>query len=120
MAQRCPSALKTQKDMERIKLTKREKKVIRALQTDTFDSLSPEDKHAVFSLQAEGLVIASWYEGGEVASAHLSLKGVHYMKENPKLRNPVNWIKLALVVALLNFVITIIFLISRFQVFCEK
>ena len=115
MAQRCPSALKTQKDMERIKLTKREKKVLRALQTDTFDSLSREDKHAVFSLQAEGLVIASWYEGGEVASAHLSLKGVHYMKENPKLRNPVNLLLLALatiLLTLLNVIILIVKLIK--------
>lgn len=106
--------------MERIKLTKREKKVLRALQTDTFDSLSPEDKHAVFSLQSKGLVRAYYCEGGDVADARLSLKGECYMEQNPKLRNPFNWIRLALVVALFNFVIIIFFFISRFQIFCKK
>lgn len=108
MAQRCPSALKTQKDMERIKLTKREKKVLRALQTDTFDSLSPEDKHAVFSLQSKGLVRAYYCEGGDVADARLSLKGECYMEQNPKLRNPFNWLLFVLVMILITLVNVII------------
>lgn len=106
----------TQKYMERIKLTKREKKVLIALQTDTFDQLSHDDKHAVFSLQAEGLVIASWYEGGEVADAHLSLKGAHYVKENPTLRNPFNWLLLVMIlnlIILVNLIILIVKLINR-------
>ena len=77
--------------MERIKLTKREKRVLRALSRQGFDALSEFDATAVRSLEHHGLVRGAYIEGGGVEDARLTTMGKEYLADNPKLRNPVDW-----------------------------
>ncbi len=104
MAHRCPSALKTQKNMERIKLTKREKDVLRTLQTKGSDGLSMFDKPAVRTLAEKGLVDAMFEEGGGVVDSKLSDMGIEYLRDYPDLKDPVNWTKIGVwVSAIIGF-----------------
>ena len=93
--------------MERIKLTKREKRVLRTLSRQGFDALSEFDATAVRSLDAQGLVRGAYLEGGGVEGARLTNMGKEYLADNPKLRNPVNWGKVAAIAAIVSIVVTI-------------
>ena len=86
--------------MERIKLSKGEKWVLRALSNQGFDALSEFDSAAVRSLDNKGLVRGAYTEGGGMEAARLTTMGKEYLRDNPKLRNPVDW----------KWVITTIFL----------
>ena len=77
--------------MERIKLTSREKKVMRLLQAGNVDALSEFDAPALVSLQAKGLARVAWADGDVIDDARLTTMGKEYIGENPKLCNPVNW-----------------------------
>lgn len=80
--------------MELIKLTKREKDVLRLLHTiggcpDTY----PYDVFAscIESLEMKGLVKGAWREGHTLESARILPKGETYLSLNPSLRNPIDW-----------------------------
>ena len=94
MAQRCPSALKTQKDMERIKLNKDEKMVLLHLKEKGGKqprNLSPlVFFYSLSTLQEKGLVKCR-FNYDEVIDAKLSVKGKVYLEQNPKLKNPIDW-----------------------------
>lgn len=81
--------------MERIKLTKNQKQVLRMVANGS--GLRPYDypreafNSAMAALQHKGLVRAVFDEGHDVADAALTHKGMAYMEENPGLCNPINW-----------------------------
>lgn len=77
--------------MERIRLTKREKRVLRTLSRQGFDALSEFDAAAIRSLDNLGLVQDAYIEGGSVEDARLTNYGKEYIADNPRLRNPVDW-----------------------------
>lgn len=83
--------------MERIKLTKEEKAVLLHVKQSGEKQpkgLSPAVFHySLSSLQEKGLVkfIAN-YE--EILAADITIKGAAYLEQNPKLSNPIDWIKI--------------------------
>lgn len=77
--------------MERIKLTKREKRVLRTLSRQSFAALSEFDAAAIRSLDSQGLVQGAFIEGGGVEDAKLTNYGKEYLADNPKLWNPIDW-----------------------------
>jgi hypothetical protein len=77
--------------MDRIKLTKREKRVLRTLSRQVYDALSEFDAAAIRSLDHHGLVQGTYIEGGGVEGARLTNYGKEYVADNPRLRNPVDW-----------------------------
>ena len=77
--------------MERIRLTKREKRVLRTLSQQGFAALSEFDAAAIRSLDNQGLVRGAYTEGGDVDDARLTNYGKEYIADNPNLRNPIDW-----------------------------
>ena len=77
--------------MERIRLTKREKRVLRTLSQQGFDALSEFDAAAIRSLDNQGLVRGAYIEGCGVEDARLTNYGKEYIADNPRLRNPIDW-----------------------------
>ncbi len=97
--------------MERIKLTKREKRVLRTLSRQGFDALSEFDATSVRSLDNHGLVQGAYIEGGGVEDARLTNYGKEYLADNPRLRNPINWAKVGAIGTFIGIVVTIILFI---------
>ena len=97
--------------MERIRLTKREKRVLRTLSQQGFDALSEFDAAAIRSLDRQGLVRGAYVEGGNVEDARLTNYGKEYIADNPKLRNPVNWMAIT-AIALTGLLLCIILLVK--------
>ena len=97
--------------MERIRLSKREKRVLRTLRRQGFEALSEFDAAAVRSLDNQGLVRGAYVEGGGVEDAVLTNYGKEYIADNPKLRNPVNWNKVAAIAAIVGVIVTVVLFI---------
>lgn len=88
--------------MKRIELSKEEKQVIRELRRGNsnipngMDNFTYSD--AVSSLKEKRLVNAMLnYE--DVLDVELTAKGYAYTNANPRLRNPINWTKIAALAA---------------------
>ena len=77
--------------MERIKLTKRGKRVLRLLRDDRFDLLTEMDYPALHELYDSGFARVAYIEGGIPETAQLTTFAKNYLAENPKLRNPIDW-----------------------------
>lgn len=91
--------------MERVRLTKEEKKVLRMLQnTDVCPTTYPKSKFngAVRSLQRKGLARGYWSEEVGLACSVLTDEGKIYLATNPRLTNPMNWDKVTLIAACIS------------------
>lgn len=81
--------------MERIKLTKAEKRVLIniALQSDYLPHGYSQELYSacVALLEKKGLVRASWEEGHNIVDVHITDYAISYIEQNPKLSNPVDW-----------------------------
>lgn len=81
--------------MERIKLSKNEKKVLRLLDKHGQDALDTMPRsvvrRALRRLESLSLVRVAWVEGGDFEAVMLSKDGKDYLIENPKLSNGINW-----------------------------
>lgn len=81
--------------MERIKLTKTEKRILRELHRGNDNIPYGVDKFshfdAVMSLREKGLVKAKT-DFENVVDVKLTAKGHAYMNANPRLLNPTDWI----------------------------
>lgn len=79
--------------MERILLTKREKEVMRLLQSGGCPSTYPQHVFAscIDTLERKGLAKGAWASGHELVDARLTSYGRTYITLNPSLRNPVDW-----------------------------
>jgi len=80
--------------MERIKLTKQEKEVLRLVNAvgkcpDTYPL--HVFCECVGTLEQKGLVKVMWAEGHEFVDVRMTATGQTYMALNPELRNPVDW-----------------------------
>lgn len=105
--------------MERVRLTKEEKAVLRMLQnTDTCPTTYPRSKFngAVRSLQRKGL--ARGFNSEEVGLAYsvLTDEGKLYLATNPRLTNPINW-NLVTVIAACISVLASAMLVVRLLIF---
>lgn len=99
--------------MERIKLSKQEKEVLRIVKSCGANCPSMYPLHVfntcVHSLKRKGLVDASFVRGGNtVWTAKVSVYGRLYLIENPNLRNPIPWKAISVIIALLAFIVSII------------
>ena len=75
--------------MERVKLSKNEKKVMRCIASEgrCADSFPAEVySRSVRSLERKGLVKGGYIEGGEAGSARLTPDGRVFLAENPNLK----------------------------------
>ena len=97
--------------MERIRLSKREKAVLRILSKQGYEALSEFDASAVRSLSELGFVKAAFTEGGSVEDAKLTTKGKEYLRDYPSLRNPVDWVMAAALVSVVNTIFLILLMI---------
>ncbi len=81
--------------MERIKLSKAEKKVLGLISKHGVQSLDTiprsQVRRALRSLEEKHLIRAAWIEGGDYEAVRLTRNGKDYLIENPKLRNPIDW-----------------------------
>lgn len=77
--------------MERIKLTKREKRVLRLLLAGNPEALSDFDAPSLATLQSKGLVQSALTKEHCVDDARLTTMGKEYISDNPHLLNPINW-----------------------------
>lgn len=91
--------------MERIKLSKTEKKVLFMLSAGLADGQTavPSDKYAlaIRSLHDKGFVFGAFVEGGGVEATRLTNKGRLYLYDNPNLNNPMDWSKVAAVAGII-------------------
>lgn len=84
--------------MERIRLTRNEKKILRLIadgHTACPAYAEIENAYAVWILESFGLVCATYEEGGDIVDVRMTAKGFAYMNSNPRLFNHVNWMKVA-------------------------
>lgn len=104
--------------MERVRLTKEEKAVLRMLQnTDVCPTTYPKSKFngAVRSLQCKGLARGFRSEEVGLACSVLTDEGKLYLATNPRLTNPINW-NLEAVIAACIFVLVFALLVVRFVI----
>lgn len=98
--------------MERIKLTRNEKKVLRHLVADIAGYPSKMDARqyadACQGLMDKELARAMFATGHEVCSAEATNKGVVYLENNPHLFNPVNWAMVGAFAGIVSVAVTII------------
>lgn len=91
--------------MQKIKLTKAEKAIIRELNKKPIrkgEEHKPiEYIEALDSLEEKGLVTASVLSESKVLEAQLTKKGRIYIKSNPKLTNPIPWDRIVAIATLL-------------------
>ena len=98
--------------MERIRLTKNEKRVFRMIASG--QSVCPAEypahnfTSAVRSLQKHELVQGMFAEGGGVVDSRLTPIGRQYLAENPRLANPIDWGKVGAIVGIIGTLFGII------------
>lgn len=95
--------------MERVRLTKAEKQVLRMISKGIHLCPSEYPLHtfntSVRTLFNKGFIQAMFQEGGGVIDTKMTDYGVQYMAQYPLLHNPVNW---SLVVASISAIGTIL------------
>lgn len=101
--------------MERIRLTKTEKEVLRLLSlNDGCPSDYPYHVYAsrVQSLELKGLAKGMWATGHVLISARLTSYGETYLTLHPDLRNPVDWRLVSSVTAIVSLIVSVIALFA--------
>ena len=85
---------------------------MRLLQHSDTEALGEFDVPALSNLERLGLARVAWGEGRELADARLTSMGREYLRENPKLRNPldVKWIAGVALNAVTLFAVTAVLL----------
>ena len=98
--------------MERIRLTKNEKKTLRGLALGHVYPPDGVSKAAWISalryLQRIGLVKAYYAEGGKVEDAKLTDDGKNLLEVNPSLHNPIDWSKVSALATIGLLIATIV------------
>ena len=104
--------------MERYEFSETEKQLLRVLS----ENKTPEELEQLFDtdvleahlsrLQELEMAVAHFSEDGVVA-AWLTPKGSAYMKENPRLRNPVNYQWIMAMIALLSLIVAFLAWVTR-------
>ncbi len=103
--------------MERIKLTKNQKRVLRmvAQGQDVCPAEFPSHTFnaSVRFLQQQGLMDATFDEGGSVEDSKLTNEGRQYLAENPGLCNPINWWRITILSMVAYLVAMIVWMIIK-------
>lgn len=98
--------------MDRIKLTRTEKAVLRMVDSGQGACPATYPRHAfnlaVASLERKGLLRGAYKEGGDVVDSRISSLGRQYLSENPNLRNPLDWGKVGTAAAIVSAVIGLV------------
>lgn len=98
--------------MDRIRLTKAEKRVLRMIASGQGSCPAEYPLHefntAVRSLHRHELVQGSFAEGGNVVDSRLTTIGRQYLAENPRLANPADWGKIGTIVGIIGTLFGII------------
>lgn len=102
-------------NMERIKLSKSEKHVLRMVACGQHQCPREYPQHtfsaAIRTLKAKGFISAHFRECGAVIDARITDYGRQYMAEYPRLFNPIDW---GMVAAISSIVATIISTLALF------
>ncbi|MCH5220297.1 MAG: hypothetical protein J1F20_06965 [Muribaculaceae bacterium] len=92
--------------MERIKLSKNEKRLLRNIQSEVAywpDGMSDEVVSCTAtSLEAHGLIHVIWESGHIARDATLTETGIAYLVQNPQLYNPIDWVKIGAIAAIVS------------------
>lgn len=100
--------------MDRIKLTNREKEILRLLKSGQYpEVVEKNDKMPVKKLIHDGLVSCKTNEFGSLLVPNLTERGELYLYDNPKLRNPCVFQDKGFVVSILAIIISIIALFVK-------
>lgn len=98
--------------MDRIRLNKDEKAVLRLLQSGVGNCPDTYPRHlftaCVNSLERKGLAKGAWATGHELEAARLTSEGAEYLALNPTLRNPIDWGKISIWVGIASAIIAAI------------
>lgn len=109
--------------MERVKLTKTEKRIFHQFAHYGNDYLSEANKDevrtALRSLHEKGLVRCAFIEGGNIEDVRLTNAGRDYLADNPELRNPVPWTLVWAAVAAFATVITAVVAVISLIIACS-
>lgn len=101
--------------MDRVRLSKSEKEVLRMVATGQHQCPREYPQHtfstAIRTLKAKGFISAHFREGGAVIDARITDYGRQYMAEYPHLFNPLDW---SMVAAISSIVATIISTLALF------
>lgn len=100
---------KTEYDMDRIQLQKREKEILGLLKAGRFPAVvEKKDEMPVKKLIYEGLVVCKENEYGTLLVPNLTEKGKLYLYDNPKLKDPSIFQDKGFVVSIIAIIISII------------
>ncbi|MBO7507884.1 MAG: hypothetical protein J6T67_10945 [Paludibacteraceae bacterium] len=98
--------------MERIWLSEDEKKVLRLVNGGKKRPRGYSSSiyvKALTTLEEKKLVKANWAETeDEPLDVRMTPKGDDYLSSNPSLRNPINWVAVSAIAAILAFVVALI------------
>lgn len=96
--------------MERIKLSKSDKEVLRMIASGQHQCPAEYPSHtfntAVRMLKSKELITAHCREGGDVFDARITDYGRQYMAEYPSLRNPIDWSFVAAIASITTAIAT--------------
>lgn len=82
--------------MERIYLTKSEKEALHTLRSGNISQeVLQSYRRNLTALEGKMLAQCAWSEVHHHEDARLTAEGFGYLRHNPRLRNPVNWVKVA-------------------------
>ncbi len=97
--------------MERIRLTKSEKAVLRMIANGVVECPAEYPLHlfngAVRMLQQKQLIHVAFAEGGSIVDVRLTDYGKQYVAEYPHLANPINWNTLIAIIGVLVSIIAL-------------
>lgn len=107
--------------MERIKLSKNEKRILRELNRGASIKDIREIMHRdivsgnCYLLETKGLVRCGYIEGGDVEAVALTRFGKDYATLNPTLRNPIkiDWLYVATIAIWVTFICKLIIKLIR-------
>lgn len=92
--------------MERIKLSKNEKRLLRNIGAGLDywpDNISDQQiSHSLASLENKGLILVAWSSGMYPVASELTDFGRVYLDSNPYLFNPVDWVKIGALAAIIS------------------
>ena len=99
--------------MERIKLAKEEKEALRILHEGKINMTTDPQRIGSLSygfeaLERLGLARCAWTEGHAIEDVAITSKGRRYVDHNPKLRNPIDWEKVAAIAAIISVIVAVI------------
>lgn len=103
--------------MERITLSKKQKKLLTEIAEGIYNSCSDDDRADIYVLMELDLVHGTKVIGGNVIAIRLTDHGLAYMRLNPKLKNPTIWQDkkyiINTVISLIAMIVSIIALVKK-------